>query len=244
MYAAALILSFICVESLEAGGIAFPTSDLEDFTAFSAEVLSLLGEPNGSVAVNVTQAPQGNLRGPPSGAWTLRNINASATAWPMPPRRLQADTPLPPDTPAVQPSQSSIDRISTDLTSNSATQALMAKAAYQGLTDLVTLLQAGAPASEIALHTFVTVGTVVGTGVAGVFPLAGAAITIFTSLLGGLVGGTNSDPQKALYDAIMLEVTNMINRNNLAIHLKTVQNRLLAIGDELSWVPDVLEETP
>lgn len=36
----------------------------------------------------------------------------------------------------------------------------------------------------------------------------------------------------------------MINRNNLANKLQSVQNRLTALSDELSWVPDVLEETP
>lgn len=142
------------------------------------------------------------------------------------------------------PGQSSIDRISTDLISTEATQAAIARAAYTGFSDLLALLQAGAPASEILLSTSITVGTLIGTGVAGVFPLAGAAITIFTSFLGGLIGGSNSNPQQALFDAIMKEVELMINRNNLAVKLQSVQNKLLAIGDELSWVPDVLEETP
>jgi hypothetical protein len=245
MYAAILILSVICAEALGAGSIASPGSEPDEFAAFSREVLSILNVSTSSGQVlsilnesiagplpsDVTQGSPGNLRGRLSEPLKLNTSNVSEPLWPTPSRRLTAGL-------------SSIDRISTDLISNQVTQALIAKAAYQGFADLFDLIKAGASPREIAGHTFVTVGTLISTGAAGVYPLAGAAISVFTSMIGGLIGGSNSNPQQALYEMIIKQVQLMINRNNLAIKLRSVQNRLLAIADELSWVPDVLAETP
>jgi len=142
---------------------------------------------------------------------------------------------------------SKIGQITANVLGNSETQAEIGLGAFEGLANLVSLIRSDASPAEIAQHTIITLGTLAGTAIGAVFPIAGMVVSVFTSLIGGLIGlfvGGGDSPEKQLYDLIMMQVRELILQSNLENQMRTVTNRLAAIRDELIWVPDVLEETP
>jgi hypothetical protein len=138
---------------------------------------------------------------------------------------------------------SRLNQLASNLADETASGAEIIGGSFASLVSFMGLLQSDAPAGELALENIVFFGEVAG---AFGYPMVGTVTTIFSSMLSGLFpgafGGGPSETE-LLYAKIIAQVQLMINQNNVRNRMESVRNTLRAIGSELLWVPDVLEET-
>ena len=84
----------------------------------------------------------------------------------------------------------------------------------------------------------VNIGIALGTTIASLTtPLVGIAISIVTSILGGLFGGGGP----SMMEIILEKVKVMIDEAFMQDHLDSAKRHLIAVQEEIGWLPETLK---
>mmetsp|Transcript_82462 Transcript_82462/g.229853 ORF Transcript_82462/g.229853 Transcript_82462/m.229853 type:complete len:844 (-) Transcript_82462:71-2602(-) len=71
-------------------------------------------------------------------------------------------------------------------------------------------------------------------------PFLGMAVTLLCSIFQGLFGTQQTNELQELYDLIMEQTKELIVRNNLRVKIQDLETEVMAVTEELSWVPEML----
>lgn len=134
------------------------------------------------------------------------------------------------------------DAIATSIVQQVDTTKLMSSTAG-GVSSLAGLALAGAPAEVMKSHAISTAVSIVSTAASMVNPLLGVVVTLASSIITGMFGGSSSSPMTDLYNQIMAAVADLIQQTLIENQMDTVKDQLSAISEELLWVPDLVESS-